>query len=218
MGKKGSSLKTAIAAMAAVVLAGGCSHLVHVEELDARFAAINSSLDEHAAQLAGLAGLGAAVADLEGRVSALEDDLAALRRQFEECGCGGMALGLPVYFDFNSDIVRDVDMPILDEFARVMSREHGNALVTLEGFADPAGSVAYNVGLGRRRAENVRSYLVNAGMNGDRLRAVSYGEVRNRQVNPGATGAQDPQSGIENRRVTFVLEWDGRAGTIGQGM
>ena len=123
MGKKGSSLKTAVVALAAVALAGGCSHLVHVEELDARFAGINSSLDEHAAQLAGLTGLAAAVADLEGRVSALEDDLAALRRQFEECGCGGMALGLPVYFDFNEDAIRDVDMPVLDEFARVMQRE-----------------------------------------------------------------------------------------------
>ena len=215
MGKKGSSLKTAVAALAAVVLAGGCSHLVHVEELDARFAAINSSLDEHAARLAGLAGLAAAVADLEGRVSALEDDLAALRRQFEECGCGGMALGLPVFFDFNEDAIRDVDKPVLDEFARVMNREHGDALVTLEGFTDQAGSVAHNYDLGRRRAENVRSYLVSAGMNTDRVRAVSYGEVANRQVNPGNTGAQNPQSGIENRRVTFVLEWDGRAGELG---
>jgi peptidoglycan-associated lipoprotein len=216
MGKKGSSLKVAVASLVAVVLAGGCSHLVHVEELDARFAAINSSLDDHAAQLAALAGLGAAVADLEGRVSALEDDLAALRRAFEECGCGGMALGLPVYFDFTSDVVRDVDKPVLDEFARVMRADHGDALITLEGFTDEAGSVAYNAGLGQRRADAVKAYLVGAGMNGDRIRTVTFGEVRNRQVNPGNTGAQDPQSGIENRRVAFVLEWDGRAGTLGQ--
>jgi outer membrane protein OmpA-like peptidoglycan-associated protein len=216
MGKKGSSLKVAVAALVAVVLAGGCSHLVHVEEVDARFAALNSSLDDHAAQLAALAGLGAAVADLEGRVSALEDDLAALRRAFEECGCGGMALGLPVYFDFNSDVVRDIDKPVLDEFARVMGAEHGDALVTLEGFADEAGSVAYNLGLGRRRAANVKAYLASAGMNDARVRTVSYGEVANRQVNPGVTGARDPQSGIENRRVTFVLEWDGRVGSLGQ--
>ena len=216
MGKKGSSFKTAVAVLAAVLMGGGCSHLVHVEELDARFAGLDSSRAEHAAQLAGLAGLGAAVADLESRVSALEDDLAALRRQFEECGCGGMALGLPVYFDFNSDVVRDVDKPVLDEFARVMMREHGDALVTLEGFTDEAGSVAYNFALGRRRADNVRSYLVDAGMNADRLRAVSYGEVANRQVNPGNTGAQVAQNGIENRRVTFVLEWDGRAGELGR--
>ena len=214
MGKKGSSLKTAVAAMAAVVMAGGCSHLVHVEELDARFAAVNSSLAEHAAQLAGLAGLGAAVADLESRVSTLEDDLAALRREFEECGCGGVALGLPVYFDFDDATIRDVDMPLLDEFARIMSQDD-DALITLEGFTDMAGSVAYNYQLGLRRANNVRDYLVNAGMNADMVRAVSYGEVLNRQVNPGNTGAQQPQSGIENRRVTFVLEWDGRAGTMG---
>ncbi len=215
MGKKGRmSWKAGLAAFVAVGLAGGCSHLVHVEDLDARFAGINSILDEHAAQLAGLAGLAGAVSDLEGRVSNLEDDLAALRREFEECGCGGMALGLPVYFDFNSAELRDVDKPILDEFARTISRNHPNALVTLEGFADPAGSVAYNVGLGRQRAEVVKGYLEGAGMSSDRVRTVSYGEVRNRQVNPGATGAQDRQSGIENRRVTFVLEWDGRAGTM----
>ncbi len=216
MGKKGRmSWKAGLAAFVAVGLAGGCSHLVHVEDLDARFTGINSTLDEHAAQLAGLAGLAGTVSDLAGRVSTLEDDLAALRREFEECGCGGMALGLPVYFDFNSAEVRDVDKPILDEFARTISQSHPNALVTLEGFADPAGSVAYNVGLGRPRAEGVKGYLEGAGMSSDRIRTVSYGKVRNRQVNPGATGAQDRQSGIENRRVTFVLEWDGRAGTMG---
>ncbi len=72
------------------------------------------------------------------------------------------------------------------------------------------------MGLGQRRADAVEAYLVGQGMNGDRIRTVSFGEVRNRQVNPGNTGAQDPQSGIENRRVAFVLEWDGRAGTLGQ--
>ena len=216
MGKKGSSLNVAVAALVAVVMAGGCSHLVHVEELDARFAAVNSSLDDHAAQLAALAGLGAAVADLEGRVSALEDDLAALRRQFEECGCGGMALGLPVYFDFTSDVVRDVDKPVLDEFARVMTAQHSDALITLEGFTDENGSAAYNLSLGQRRADNVRAYLVDQGMRADRIRTVTFGESRTRQVNVGATGAVDPQSGIENRRVAFVLEWDGRFGTLGE--
>ncbi len=149
MGKEGRmSWKAGLAALVAVGLAGGCSHLVHVEDLDARFTAVNSTLDEHAAQLAGLAGLAATVSSLEGRVGTLEDDLAALRTEFEECGCGGMALGLPVYFDFNSAEVRDVDKPILDEFARTISQSHPNALVTLEGFADPAGSVACNVRLG----------------------------------------------------------------------
>ena len=50
MGKKGSSLKTAVAALAAVVLAGGCSHLVHVEELDAPVASKEATLHEESAQ------------------------------------------------------------------------------------------------------------------------------------------------------------------------
>ena len=51
----------------------------------------------------------------------------------------------------------------------------------------------------------MRDYLAGTGgLPADGLKAVSYGEVSNRQVVPGARGPGDV--GIENRRVTLVID------------
>jgi outer membrane protein OmpA-like peptidoglycan-associated protein len=74
--------------------------------------------------------------------------------------------------------------------------------VTIEGFADPAGSNRYNLNLSQRRAKSVRDYLVAQGLTTDQLSTVGYGESR--LVTPRAWG---DQPGAEmNRRVVFVIE------------
>lgn len=62
-----------------------------------------------------------------------------------------------------------------------------DAIVTVEGFPDPAGSAAYSQDLGQRRAKAVRYYLVSNGMADAQVRAASYGAARNRRVRTGAT-------------------------------
>ena len=77
----------------------------------------------------------------------------------------------------------------------------------MEGSADSAGSEAYNMTLSQARAESVRDYLVQtAGMNADNIGIAAMGESR--LVNQD-TGVEDRQTGIENRRATFVVEWAG---------
>lgn len=118
-----------------------------------------------------------------------------------------MAVSLPVHFDFDRADVRPVDQPILDAFAAAVMGTYPDAIVTVEGFADQAGSAAYNQRLSQQRARAVRQYLISTGgMTDANVKAVAYGEAR--LVSP-ETGAVNPQSGIENRRVTFVLEWAG---------
>jgi peptidoglycan-associated lipoprotein len=113
---------------------------------------------------------------------------------------------MPVYFAFDDATIRDSDKPVLDSFASVIREHHPNVLVTVEGFADPAGEETYNQWLGQQRANAVRDYLVESGgLNADNLKAVSYGEARNRQVTPGAWGDE----GLANRRVTLVIEYVG---------
>jgi peptidoglycan-associated lipoprotein len=86
-------------------------------------------------------------------------------------------------------------------------REHyPDAVITVEGFADPAGSVAYNRQLGKRRGDAVREYLASSGeLTTERLKVVSYGEARERQVVPGAEGPD----GLPNRRVALVIDYAG---------
>ena len=94
---------------------------------------------------------------------------------------------------------------MLDRFAAVVKEYYPGALITVEGFADPAGNAAYNQQLGKRRAESVKEYLASTGgVAANHLKAVSYGEARNRQAMPGAAGPGE--RGIANRRVALVVD------------
>ncbi len=91
---------------------------------------------------------------------------------------------------------------MLERLAAVMTEHYPDSLITVEGFTDSAGPVAYNLVLGKARADAVRTFLVERGsLRGDRVRTVSYGEAEDRQVNPGACGPGE--NGMTNRRVRW---------------
>jgi peptidoglycan-associated lipoprotein len=151
---------------------------------------------------------GRQIDSLSRRIGALERDLEAFRREFNAQVTqmqGMLRFSLPVYFGYDDATLREQDRPVLDRFAQVVREHFQNAVVTVEGFADPAGSADYNQQLGMRRAEAVRAYLTaDGGLAAEGVRAVSYGESRNRQVRPGAHGPGD--EGMENRRVALVID------------
>lgn len=200
--------------VAAVLLGigtAGCTHLVHWEDMEGAFDDVNARMDEQDSRLSAvesdLEGLRGDVDELRREMQRMEEDLNA---RIDSVGENMMGVSLPVHFDFDVAEIREVDRPILDAFAASVQRSLPEALVTVEGFADPAGSVPYNMRLSRERAENVRDYLVERGLSEDNVRVDAFGELRSRQVNPGAQGPG--QSGIENRRVSFVIEWAGAEG------
>lgn len=119
---------------------------------------------------------------------------------------GRVKVDTAAHFAFGDATLRDDDKPLLEDFAKVLSQHHSDALVTVEGFTDPAGSRSYNHRLGMKRALAVRDYLVGTGnLAGDKVRAVSYGEASNRQVDKGKTRSD----GSANRRVTLVVDFAG---------
>jgi peptidoglycan-associated lipoprotein len=69
----------------------------------------------------------------------------------------------------------------------------------LVGHCDERGSDQYNIALGERRAEAVRSYLAELGIAAGRMETVSYGEER-----PLDAG-HDETAWVKNRRVEFIL-------------
>ncbi|GLQ87789.1 OmpA family protein [Dyella flagellata] len=110
------------------------------------------------------------------------------------------------HFAFNDATLRDQDKPLLDDFAKIMSKNYPQAVITVEGFTDPAGGAAFNRRLGRKRADAVRDYLVNnGGMSADQIRTVSYGKEADRQVLKGKSG----DAGEPNRRVSLVVDFAG---------
>lgn len=151
--------------------------------------------------------------EAQGRdIAALRTDLASLRTDLgtlrTEFGARITAMedqvkfDMPVHFAFDDAAVRTEDQPALQKFAKVVSKYYPGAKITVEGFADPAGSTAYNVALSKRRADAVRDVLVQQGLNDGLLASVGYGEARLVKA-----GAQKDAPGAElNRRVTFVVE------------
>lgn len=71
--------------------------------------------------------------------------------------------------------------------------------VSIEGHADERGSTQYNIALGERRARAVADYLLNAGVEKNRVATVSFGEEK-----PSNQG-HDEAAWSANRRVEFKV-------------
>jgi len=146
-------------------------------------------------------------------VASLRKDLDSLRTEFGAkitALATGMQFDFPVNFAFDDATIPDQEKPALDKFAKVANKYYPGSVITVEGFADPAGTRTYNKKLSTRRADAVKDYLsTQAGLDGNLLRTVGYGE--NRLVVPGAQGS-DPGA-EKNRRVVFVIESRGDSST-----
>lgn len=203
MGKFANRL--AVVAVGLSVGLVGCANHISQQELDDAIADVQTDVDANSERISANE---QAIDGLRSDMDQLRSDLEQLRSDFDariEELEDQLVVSLPVHFEFDRAEIRPVDEPILDRFAATASQNlPDDAVVTVEGFADPAGSDSYNQELAQDRADAVRDYLVNQGVSEDMLKAVSYGESRL------VTNEQGPgRSGLENRRVTFVIDFGG---------
>jgi outer membrane protein OmpA-like peptidoglycan-associated protein len=190
---------------AALVAAMVCSSCVTTgkfnDAMDEHTAALDAERNERAAADQQLA---AADQQLASELAQLRNDLQAMRTEFGAkitAVSQGLAFVLPVHFSYDDSSLQSSDAAALDRFAQIVDRHYTGATVTVEGFADPAGSRAYNKRLSTQRAESVRGYLMKRNI-AAQVRAVGYGEDR-----PVVPGASNNEAGAElNRRVVFVIE------------
>ena len=75
---------------------------------------------------------------------------------------------------------------------------HPDATVIVEGHCDARGSEAYNVALGERRAQAVRTYLIEQGIAPNRIQVISWGKAR-----PEVAGSGE-DAWSHNRRAEFL--------------
>ena len=80
----------------------------------------------------------------------------------------------PVYFAFDSFEITPDEGNKLRTIADFMKRAPKN--IILAGFTDERGTPEYNRGLGERRAQAARSYLVSLGVSPTRIQTVSFGQ------------------------------------------
>lgn len=78
-------------------------------------------------------------------------------------------------------------------------KAHSQYSLLIEGHCDERGTEQYNLALGDRRANSARDFLATLGVEGNRMRTVSYGEER-----PFDQGHED-NAWAKNRRAHLVL-------------
>jgi peptidoglycan-associated lipoprotein len=103
----------------------------------------------------------------------------------------------PIYFDFDRSELRSEAREVLNQKAELL-REYPDIRVRIEGHCDERGTVEYNLALGERRAEAARQYLIDLGIDPDRMTTVSYGEERP------AIPESNEAAWAQNRRDEFV--------------
>ncbi|KAA6232829.1 peptidoglycan-associated lipoprotein Pal [Chlorobium phaeovibrioides] len=108
------------------------------------------------------------------------------------------ALG-DVFYDFDQASIRMDAAEQLSQNAAWM-QEKSSKRVVIEGHCDERGTSEYNMALGERRASMAKEYLVNLGVEPERMTTVSYGEER-----PFAAGSNEEAWAL-NRRAHFVEE------------
>lgn len=82
-----------------------------------------------------------------------------------------------IYFDFDSTTIKSSERSKLTKVQEWLAANPGKQLF-LAGHADKRGTLEYNRGLGERRAQSVRSYLIGLDVNGNILQTISYGMER----------------------------------------
>jgi peptidoglycan-associated lipoprotein len=85
------------------------------------------------------------------------------------------------YFDYDSSTVREDARATLSRDSEVLKGlfgDHPGVKVVIEGHADERGSAEYNLGLADRRATTAKEFLVQLGVQADRLNTVSFGKER----------------------------------------
>jgi peptidoglycan-associated lipoprotein len=102
-----------------------------------------------------------------------------------------------VYFSTDSAELTVESQQTLATQARWL-RQYAHYPITIEGHADERGTRDYNIALGAKRAQAVRAFLTQQGIDGRRIRTVSYGKERPVAV------CNDISCWSQNRRVQTV--------------
>jgi len=107
---------------------------------------------------------------------------------------GDDELTMVIYFGFDQSTLPPEAADLLQRHADALAND-SRSQIRLEGHADERGSREYNIGLGERRSQAVRSLLLIQGASAGQISTVSFGEER-----PAAFGS-DEESYELNRRV-----------------
>jgi peptidoglycan-associated lipoprotein len=127
--------------------------------------------------------------------SALDEQSAAQAAQEAKT----LFLNAHIFFEFDSAMLGAEAQDLLRQKAQWLSENPDVTAILIEGHCDERGTDAYNMALGSRRANVVKEYLMNLGVETSRLDTQSFGEEK-----PLVMG-NDEAAYSKNRRASFVI-------------
>lgn len=107
-------------------------------------------------------------------------------------------VGDRVFFESDQTELSPQAIATLEKQAQWL-QQYGRYSFTIEGHADERGTREYNIALGAKRAQSVRSFLASRGIDAHRMRTISYGKERPVAV------CNDISCWSQNRRAVTVL-------------
>jgi peptidoglycan-associated lipoprotein len=193
----------AVSLTACVVLAGGCGSkkvapypgggTAGQTSENGRMGSVTEEF--HAGEQPGMESLDATGGVDGGLDSNADNQSDAYKRAHGRCSPG---FG-PIYFAFDQSVISQDQIPTMEQNGKYLY-EHPTSRVLIEGNTDYRGTNEYNLALGERRALSAKNYLIQFGIEEQRIRTISYGEER-----PLFTGSSE-EDHAHNRRADFILE------------
>jgi peptidoglycan-associated lipoprotein len=107
-------------------------------------------------------------------------------------------VGDRVFFESDQTELSPQAIATLEKQAQWL-QQYARYSFTIEGHADERGTREYNIALGAKRAQSVRSFLASRGIDSGRMRTISYGKERPVAV------CNDISCWSQNRRAVTVL-------------
>ena len=104
-----------------------------------------------------------------------------------------------IHFDLDKYNLTAEATEILAQNAQGLEMEdYASVIIRIEGHCDERGSDEYNMALGEKRAATARDYLINYGVDPERISIISYGESRPVDMN------HNEDAWTKNRRAMFI--------------
>lgn len=126
-------------------------------------------------------------------------DSAASNRDTESGMMGELVLEQDVYFEFDKATLTPDARESLVKNGQWL-RINRDVVITIEGHCDERGTNEYNLALGDRRAETVKTFLADLGIQSSRLKTISYGEEQPADPN------HSESAWAKNRRAHFQIQ------------
>ena len=142
-------------------------------------------------------------------IADLDDKCPNAKGTVENKGCPEIAkadiirityIGSKIFFENNSDKLKVASLSQLDELSKILFKYEGASL-TIGGHTDSVGKDDFNLTLSQKRADAVKVYLIEKGIDANRLTSIGYGETQPIADNKSALGK------AKNRRVELKTNY-----------